>query len=151
MTAANREIQATAKEISLFSLMLKQVGLAMDDPEVTASPGALETARGIAMQSQNIFAEIKDMVEMSQNRDEHGNVRSITVAGTVQSWFHRPRVQYLLGQLVSLKLSLAIMLQIFHLGKSIARTRSGASFVRKTSRLIPSQARQLESPTHAAR
>lgn len=125
MATANREIQATAKEITLFSLMLKQVGLAMDVPEVTASPSALETARGIAVQSQNIFTEIKDTVEMSQNRDETGNIRSITVAGPVQSWFRRQRVQYLIGQLISLKLSLAIMLQIFQLGKNIAKTRSG--------------------------
>lgn len=123
MATANREIQAIAREISVCSLMLKQVGTIMDSPEVTASRNALETAKGIAMHNQTIFTEIKDMAEMSQQRDENGHIRSITIASQAQSWFRKQRVQYLLGQLVSLKLSLSIMLQILQLGKNIARNR----------------------------
>lgn len=123
MMTVNREIQAIAKEISLSSLMLKQVGLALTTPGISASRSAFETARGIAMQNQFIFNEIKDMAEMSQQRDENGHIRSITIASKAQSWFRKQRVQYLLGQLVSLKLSLSIMLQILQLGKTIAETR----------------------------
>lgn len=123
MMSVNREIQAIAKEISLSSLMLKQVGLAVTTPGISASRSAIETAKGIAMQNQTIFNEIKDMAEMSQQRDENGHIRSITVASKAQSWFRKQRVQYLLGQLVSLKLSLSIMLQILQLGKTIAETR----------------------------
>lgn len=123
MVTANREIQTIAKEISLGSLMLKQVGLAMNTPGVAASRSALEMAKGIAMQNEAIFTEIKDMAEMSQQQDENGHIRSITIAGKAQSWFRKKRVQYLLGQLVSLKLSLSIMLQILQLGKIIAGTR----------------------------
>ena len=120
---ANREIQAIAKEISLSSLMLKQVGLAVTTPGILASRRALDTANGIAMQNQFIFTEIKDMAEMSQQRDENGHIRSITIASKAQSWFRKQRVQYLLGQLISLKLSLSIMLQILQLGKTIAEAR----------------------------
>jgi hypothetical protein len=123
MATANREIQSIAKEISLFSLTLKQVGLVLDTPEARASRSALETAKRITMQSQAIFTEIKDMAEMSQQRDEQGNIRSITIASKAQSWFRKQRVQYLLGQLVLLKLSLSIMLQILQFGKNIATTR----------------------------
>lgn len=124
MATANREIQAIAKEISLFSLTLKQVGLTLDTPEAKPSWNALETANGIALQSQAIFTQIKDMAEMSQKWDEQGNIRSITISGKAQSWFRKKRVQYLLGQLVLLKLSLSIMLQVLQLGKNIATTRS---------------------------
>ena len=123
MMTVNREIQAIAKEISLSSLMLKQVGLAVTTPGISASHRALETAKGIAMQNQTIFTEIKDMAEMSQQRDENGHIRSITIASKAQSWFRKQRVQYLLGQLISLKLSLSIMLQILQLGKTIAEAR----------------------------
>lgn len=123
MMTINREVQAIAKEISLSSLMLKQVGLAVTTPGIAASRRALETAKGIAMQNQTIFTEIKDMAEMSQQRDENGHIRSITIASKAQSWFRKHRVQYLLGQLVSLKLSLSIMLQILQLGKTITEPR----------------------------
>ena len=123
MMPVNREIQAIAKEISLSSLMLKQVGLAVTSPGISASYRALETAKEIAMQNQMIFTEIKDMAEMSQQRDENGHIRSITIASKAQSWFRKQRVQYLLGQLISLKLSLSIMLQVLQLGKTIAVSR----------------------------
>lgn len=151
MTTANREIQAIAKEISMCSLMLKQVGTIMDSSEVTASWGALETAKGIAMHSQTIFTEIKDMAEMSQQRDENGHMRSITIAGQAQSWFRKQRVQYLLGQLVSLKLSLSIMLQILQLGKNIARNRFVLGPFADASKLISSQKRHRKNLTDTAR
>lgn len=138
LVAANREIQAIAREISLCSLMLKQVGLAMETPGVAASWNALETAKGIAMHHQTIYTEIKDMAEMSQQRDENGNIRSITIASNAQSWFRKPRVQYLLGQLVSLKLTLAIMLQVLQLGKNLDVTRLVFSHHAQVSKLIPS-------------
>lgn len=120
MMTVNREIQAIAKEISLSSLMLKQVGLAVTTPGISASRNALETAKAIAMQNQTIFTEIKGMAEMSQQRDENGHIRSITIASKAQSWFRKQRVQYLVGQLISLKLSLSILLQVLQLGKIIA-------------------------------
>lgn len=137
----NREIQAIAKEISLSSLMLKQVGLAVTTPGISASRRALETANGIAMHNQTIFTEIKDMAEMSQQRDENGHIRSITIASKARSWFRKQRVQYLLGQLISLKLSLSIMLQILQLGKTIAEARFVALLPRaSTLQLRKSQA-----------
>lgn len=117
------EIQKIAKEISLFSLMLKQVGLTLEGPESIASQAALDTANEIAEQSQTVFSEVKGMVEMSQHRDANGNLQSITIAQRVKWCFKKQRVQYLLGQLEALKLSLAIMLQILQLGKTIAASR----------------------------
>ena len=123
MSTANLEIQAIGKDISLFSLTLKQVGLAMEATESVASQNAINTAKNIATQSEIILAEIKQMTEVSQKTDEQGHLQSVTVARRVRWCFQKHKVQYLLGQLEFLKLSLLIMLQILQLGKCIATTR----------------------------
>ena len=123
LATADLEIQRIAKEISLFSLMLKQVGLTLASAKSIASQAALDTASEITALSQTIFTEVKEMVEMSQQRDTNGILRSITIAQRVKWCFKKQRVQYLLGQLEALKLSLAIMLQILQLGKTIAASR----------------------------
>ena len=123
MATADLEIQKIAKEISLFSLILKQVGRTMEAAESLVSQSALDSAKEITFQSQTIFNEVKEMVEMSQQRDANGNLQSITIAQRVRWCFKKQRVRYLLGQLESLKLSLSIMLQILLLGKTIATTR----------------------------
>ena len=123
MVNADCDIQSIAKSISLFSLMLKQVGKTMEEGNAIASPGAIATATEIKDQSQVVFDEIKGMIEMSQRRDDQGHLRSITIAQRVKWCFKKQKVQYLLGQLESLKLSLSIMLQILQLGKAIAANR----------------------------
>lgn len=123
LATADVEIQSIARGISLFSLMLKQVGLTLDESKSIASQSALDTAKAITGQSQLVFDEIKNMVEMVQKRDDKGNLRSITVAQRVKWCFKKQRVQYLLGQLESLKLNLSIMLQTLQLGKRIAKTQ----------------------------
>ena len=120
---ADLEIQAIAKEISLFSLILKQVGLSMETVESVASQRAVDTAKAIATQGELIFNEIKEMVQVSQKKDERGHLRSISVARRVKWCIKKHKVQYLLGQLDSLKLSLSVMLQVLQLGRYIATTR----------------------------
>ena len=123
LATADRDIQKIAKEISLFSLMLKQVGQTLQEAESIASQAALDTANEITAQSQTVFHEVNEMMEMSQQRDGNGQFQSITIAQRVKWCFKKQRVQYLLGQLETLKLSLAIMLQILQLGKTIAAAR----------------------------
>jgi hypothetical protein len=122
LATAEVEIQSMARGISSFSLMLKQVGMTLEESKSIASQSALDTAKEITGQSQVIFDEIKNMVEMVQKRDDKGNLRSITVAQRIKWCFKKQRVQYLLGQLESLKLSLSIMLQTLQLGKRLAKT-----------------------------
>lgn len=123
LATADRDIQKIAKEISLFSLMLKQVGQTLQEAESVASQAALDTANEIAAQSQTVFHEVNEMMEMSQQIDGNGHLQSIKIAQRVKWCFKKQRVQYLLGQLETLKLSLAIMLQILQLGKTIAAAR----------------------------
>lgn len=123
ISSADCDIHNIAKGISLFSLMLKQVGRAMEEGKTVASQNAVETATEIRDQSQVVFDEIKNMVDLAQGRDDHGHLQSITIAQRIKWCFKKRKVQYLLGQLESLKLSLSIMLQILQMGKTIAATR----------------------------
>lgn len=102
--------------------MLKQVGLTLEGSRSIATQTALDTANEIANQSRTVFEEIKGMVEMVQKKDERGHIRTITVAQRVKWCFKKRRVQYLLGQLESLKLSLSIMLQTLQLGKRMVKS-----------------------------
>ena len=117
------EIQSIARAITSFSLILKQVGLSLEDGRSIASTNAVESARDIAAQSQTVFDEIKGMVEMVQKQDEAGHIQSIAIAQRVKWCFKKQRVHYLLGQLEVLKLSLSLMLQILQMGRLIADSR----------------------------
>lgn len=120
---AECDIHSIAKGISLFSLMLKQVGKTMEEGRTVASHSAIQTATEIRDHSQVVFDEIKNMVDLAQGRDDMGHLRSITIAQRIKLCFKKRKVQYLMGQLESLKLSLSIMLQILQMGKYIAATR----------------------------
>jgi len=122
LATAEVEIQSMARGISSFSLMLKQVGMTLEESKSIASQSALDTAKEITGQSQVVFDEIKNMVEMVQKRDDKGNLRSITVAQRIKWCFKKQRVQYLLGQLESLKLSLCIIFNTLQLGHPLSKT-----------------------------
>ena len=123
IATANVEIQHIARCISEFSLMLKQVALTLESSKSIATKTALDTANEIANQSRTVFEEIKGMAEMVQTKDESGHIRAIAVAQRVKWCFKKQRVQYLLGQLESLKLSLSVMLQTVQLGKRIVESQ----------------------------
>ena len=114
------DIHNIAKHISLFSLMLKQTGSAIGDRDQVASNTAIDVATEISHQGQLIFDEIKSMTDLSQGRDEKGVLRSITIAEKNKWAFKKHKVLYLLGQLESLKLSLAVMLQVLQMGKVVS-------------------------------
>lgn len=120
---ADCNIQNIAKGISLFSLVLKQVGKTMDEAKTIVSQSAIDTAAEIRDQSKVVFDEIKNMLDLAQRTDNNGNIRGIANSERFRSCFKKQKVEYLLGQLESLKLSLSIMLQILQMGKTIAITR----------------------------
>lgn len=122
IASADQDVRNVAKGISLFSLMLKQVGKTMEEGRAIASQQAIETATEIKDQSEKVFEEIKGMVELTHAKDDYG-IRSITVVERVKWCFRKNKVQYLLGQLESLKLSLSIMLQILQMGQTMAAAR----------------------------
>lgn len=103
--------------------MLKQIGKTMEEGRAIASQQAIETATEIKDQSEKVFEEIRGMVELNEAKDDYGNSRSITIVEKVKWCFRKNKVEYLLGQLESLKLSLSIMLQILQMGQTMAAAR----------------------------
>ena len=85
-----------------------------------ASQAAIDVATEISQQGQLVFDEIKSLTDLSQGRDEKGVLRSITMTEKNRWAFKKCKVLYLLGQLDSLKLSLAVMLQVLQMGKAVA-------------------------------
>ena len=129
IASADKDIRNVAKGISLFSMMLKQIGKTMEEGKAIASQQAIETATEIKDQSEKVFDEIKGMVHLDEAKDDYGNSRPITLAEKFKWCFRKNKVEYLLGQLESLKLSLSIMLQILQMGQTMAAARYvGSSF-----------------------
>lgn len=125
MATADVEIQSIARAISEYAFTLKQLALTLDSAKSIATQSAMETAKQIADQSQLVFDDIKAMTELNQKKDDRGHLQSIAVEQRVRWCFKKQRLNYLLGQLESLKLSLSIMLQILQMGQSLIHQRYG--------------------------
>jgi hypothetical protein len=107
--------------VTLFSLMLKQVGQALQAQDSVHSSEALETAQEITSECQMVFDEIQEMLDKVTSKRSDG-VFSPSIQQRFKWCFKKGRVQYLLAQLESLKMSLLVMLQILQLGKLMAAT-----------------------------
>ncbi|KAI4274626.1 MAG: hypothetical protein L6R38_006045 [Xanthoria sp. 2 TBL-2021] len=129
MATADVEIQSIARAVSEYAFTLKQLALTLESAKSIATQSAMETAKQIADQSQLVFDDIKEMTELNQKKDDRGHLQSIAVEQRVRWCFKKQRLDYLLGQLVSLKLSLSIMLQVLQMAQSIMRSREDSSIV----------------------
>lgn len=123
MATADVEIQNIARAISNYALTLKQLALTLESAKSIATQSAMETAKQIADQSQLIFNDIKEMADLDQHKDEHGHLQSIAINQRVKWCFKKQRLQYLLGQLESLKLSLSLMLQVLQFARLLGSIR----------------------------
>lgn len=121
IASAGMEIHSISKGVTLFSLMLKQVGQTLQASDSVHSTEALETAQEITKECQTVFDEIQEMLDKVTSRKNNGAL-SPSVQQRFRWCFKKGRVQYLLAQLESLKMSLLIMLQILQLGKMMAIT-----------------------------
>ncbi|MCJ1299388.1 hypothetical protein MMC08_002180 [Hypocenomyce scalaris] len=132
MAKAGEEIYTISKGISLFSLMLKQVGLALKEADSVHSQEAVETARQITSQCTLVFDEIQTMVDRCQTRDGNGYMKVPNLVQRIKWCFRKGRVEYLVASLDSLKLSLSLMLQVLDLGKTMtSRPESRPSMIRE--------------------
>lgn len=118
IASAGIEIHSISKGVSLFSLMLKQVGQALQDSDSVHSSEALETAQEITRECQMVFDEIQEMLDRLLTRRADGSLNP-SLQQRFRWCFKKSRVQYLLAQLESLKLNLLLMLQILQLGKKM--------------------------------
>ncbi|KAN0069596.1 hypothetical protein V8E54_012611 [Elaphomyces granulatus] len=114
------DVHSISKGISLFALMLKQIGQTIQSENSNNSQEALDTAREIAERAQVVFDEIQDMLDQVQRSGAQGAGQSLLVVQQrFKSCFKKQRVTYLLAYLESLKLNLTVMLQILQLDQLI--------------------------------
>jgi hypothetical protein len=121
IASAGLEIHSISKGVTLFSLMLKQVGQALEASDSVHSAEALETAQQITSECRLVFDEIEEMLDKVTTIKGDGS-RAPSIQQRFRWCFKKGRVQYLLAQLESLKMSLIVMIQIFQLGKIMAMT-----------------------------
>src|SRR4051812_43940697 len=69
ISSATRDINRIAKGVSLFSLTLKQVGVALKEDDTVPSPEAFETVQEILHQCHGVFTEIEALIPVKQVRD----------------------------------------------------------------------------------
>lgn len=124
VASAGLEIHSISKGITLFSSMLKQVGQTMQSADSIHSTEAVEVARQITSECQLVFDEIQEMLDRVTTKRRDGTYQPTTIQKF--KWcFKKHRVQYLLAQLESLKLSLSVMVQIMQLAKLMAAIPKG--------------------------
>ena len=119
VASAGIEIHSISKGVTLFSLMLKQVGQHLQTPDSVHSSEALATAKQITEECQHVFDEISEMLDRVQSKKPDGS-GTLSLQQRFKWCFKKHRVTYLLAQLESLKMSLLVMLQILQLGKLMA-------------------------------
>ena len=119
VASAGQEIHSISKGISLFSLMLKQVGQVLRDPDSIHTHEAVLAAKQITDKCQQVFNEIEYMLDQARTRRQDGSYAPTTFQKF--KWtFKKHKVTYLLAQLESLKLSLSVILHILQLAKLMA-------------------------------
>jgi hypothetical protein len=115
------EVHTISKNVTLFAMMLKQIGAVLQSPDSVHSHEAVLTAKSIADESTRVFDEINDMLDRVRTKRIEGSFIP-TIEQRFKWCFKKHRVAYLLAQLENLKLSLTLMLQILQLGKLMAST-----------------------------
>jgi hypothetical protein len=111
IASAGVEIPSISKEVTMFSLFLKQVGQALQAADSVHSSEALETAQEIANECKLVFDEIEGKLDKVTTKRADGSMAP-SIQQRFKWGFKKGRVQYLLTRLESLKIDLLVMLQI---------------------------------------
>ncbi|KAI9668193.1 MAG: hypothetical protein M1821_001013 [Bathelium mastoideum] len=150
VSSATTDLSRVAKGVNLFCLMLKQMGLALKEDrtqEPIHSAEALETVQEIIQQCGGVFDELQSMLKKcGWEGDDMELSRLQKIRWTVK----KPRIEYVLAHLDSLKLTLAVMMQTLQTARiaDISRRMSASSAASTNfddAETVTSQKTQLES------
>ncbi|KAF2810177.1 uncharacterized protein BDZ99DRAFT_498359 [Mytilinidion resinicola] len=126
LSSVTRDMNRIARNVSLFSLTLKHIGATFKEDDSMPSLAASKTIEEILDQCQNIFREIEALVPVDQLHEKHEE--SSASLGLIRAWkwslTSKTRIDYLVGYLKSLKLTLSVMLQSLYTAKIIRWTRT---------------------------
>ncbi|KAH7062061.1 hypothetical protein B0J12DRAFT_549680, partial [Macrophomina phaseolina] len=123
--SATRDANRVAKSVSLFALMLKQVGTLLKEDLTSPSPEAYETVQDITLLAQNAFSAIEDVVPSKPPIDVPHHLDE-SASSPKRKWdlVSKTKLQYLLAYVDSLNSTLSVMLQAFYTVRVIAWSRS---------------------------
>lgn len=118
---APTEILTISKNVTLFSLLLKQAAIVLEQPGSVHSNEAIRVAEQILEESNAVFTEINSMLDRLRTKRQDGSI-SPSVPQRIKWCFKKHGIQYLLGRMDRLQVSLSLMLQIIQLGSTMAAT-----------------------------
>lgn len=118
---APTEILTISKNVTLFSLLLKQTAAVLDQPGSVHSPEAVRVAEQVLEESNAVFTEINSMLDRVRTKRQDGTV-SPSIPQRIRWCFKKHGIEYLLGRMDRLQMSLSLMLQIIQLGSTMAST-----------------------------
>lgn len=118
---APTEILTISKNVTLFSLLLKQTAAVLDQSNSVHSIEAIRVAEQILDESNAVFTEINAMLDKVRSKRQDGSV-SPSIPQRIKWCFKKHGIEYLLGRLDRLQVSLSLMLQIIQLGTTMAAT-----------------------------
>lgn len=118
---APAEIHSISKSVTLFSLHLKQTAAVLEQPDSICSNEALRTTEEVLEESNAVFGVIDAMLDRVRTKRQDGT-HSPNVPLRIKWGFKKHSIAYLLGRMDRLQMSLALMLQIMQLGRTMAST-----------------------------
>ena len=120
---ATNDVSRVAKDIDLFCLTMKQFAAVLRQDsagEPIHSAEALETVQEIIQQCGIVFGELQSMLKKCGWEEDNTDMSRVQgIRWTVK----KPRIDYLLGHLDSLKLTLAVMMQTLQTARLLAISR----------------------------
>ncbi|KAL1624979.1 hypothetical protein SLS54_003705 [Diplodia seriata] len=123
--SATRDANRIAKSVSLFSLMLKQVGTLLREDVTSPSPESYETVQDVTLLAQNAFAAIEHVVSTKPPPDASRDSDSpLSSPPRKLDLVSKSKLHYLLAYVDALNSTLSVMLQAFYTVRVIAWSRS---------------------------
>lgn len=115
---AKEDTDDIALGVSLYCMTLKQLAEKLQHKNSVQSPQALKGIADIKDKSEQVFARIAAILPRSAAHPD-----TMTLVQRFKWNFKKARVNLLLGQLDSLKLTLLLLVQIFAIGEEAQRSR----------------------------
>ena len=122
--SANKDVGQVAKDIALFSSVLKDLGKTLDRGRKSKSyrEEAYETSQAIVKECESIFGEISDVFKEA-NVDAKGPA-TLSRMKKAKWVFRKSRVQVLRGNLESLKSTVALQLAVLQFADTVSASAS---------------------------
>ena len=139
------EIKAISKSVILHSQLLKQTAAILDEANIH-SQEAVKTTNEVLEETQAVFTDIDTMLNRVRSTRPDGSV-SPSIPQRFRWCFRKHSIEYLLGRMDRLQMSLSLMLQIIHLGITMASTSPHDSEARVQTMTNKLQRERVEAQT----